>query len=281
MSPTPRRTTANIAPAAGRLPAQRGGAKALVLTMLGEYVLPAGGEVWTATLVTAADALGIGEKNARQAVARIGDLGLIAGTRHGRAVRWSLTPDGRRLLESGARRIYGFGRNQADWDGRWLLAHCPVAESQRSVRTQLRKRLGFLGFGELAASLLVSPHVSREGELRIVLEELGIADESTVLLSTTGSNERDIDLVRRAWSLDEIEAGYRTFIDDRADEQPSDGPDHFRALIELVHDWRRFPFTDPELPAAPPAADVGRRGRNNRLSRPAHGVVTNRASLVC
>ncbi len=57
------------------LPAQRGGAKALLLTVFGEFVLPSGGAVWTSSLIAAGEALGIGEKNARQAIARIGDQG--------------------------------------------------------------------------------------------------------------------------------------------------------------------------------------------------------------
>ena len=39
------------------LAAQRGGAKSLLLTVLGEFVLPAGGAAWTSTLVAAADAI--------------------------------------------------------------------------------------------------------------------------------------------------------------------------------------------------------------------------------
>ncbi len=230
------------------LPAQRAGAKALLLTVLGEFVLPGGGEAWTSSLVSAAAALGIGEKNARQALARIGDQGLIEGERHGRAVRWSLSAEGRRLLESGAERIYGFGQGQLEWNGTWLLAHCPVAESQRALRNQLRTQLGFLGFGELSASLLIAPHTSREPELRRVLTELALMAESTVLRSTTASHDEDVELVERAWDLDALESSYRAFGGAQSTVAPTNGAAHFQALVELVHDWRRFPFIDPELP---------------------------------
>jgi phenylacetic acid degradation operon negative regulatory protein len=230
------------------LPAQRGGAKALLLTILGEYVLPAGGAAWTSSLVVAAGALGVGEKNARQAVARIGDQGLIESERHGRSVRWSLTSAGRELLESGTRRIYGFGAGTVEWQGEWLLAHCPVAESARTVRNQLRTDLGFLGFGELSATLLVSPHVEREHELRQVLRSLGLSDDCTVLRSTTSSHDDDVELASRAWNLTELSDAYVAFSTAQRGRDPATPEDSFRSIVELVHDWRRFPFIDPELP---------------------------------
>jgi phenylacetic acid degradation operon negative regulatory protein len=230
------------------LPAQRGGAKALLLTVLGEFVLPAGGSAWTSSLVTAAGALGIGEKNARQALARIRDQGLIEAVRHGRTVRWELTGDGRRLLESGAQRIYEFGTTVGGWKGEWLVAHCPVAESQRALRNQLRTQLGFLGFGELSASLLISPHTDREAELRRVLGELGLTGESIVFRSTTATRDESIEVAERAWDLDELSEAYVAFCRGQGSDPTGASEATFRALVELVHAWRRFPFVDPELP---------------------------------
>ena len=216
--------------------------------MLGEFVLPAGGQAWTSSLVAASGALGIGEKNARQALARIGDQGFIEGARHGRSVRWALTPTGRQLLETGTTRIYEFGRTDSHWDGQWLVAHCPVAESQRAVRNELRTELGYLGFGELSASLLVSPHTERDPELRAVLDRLGVMGESTVMWSTTVGDLEDIELVVKAWNLEELAASYVHFIDTHRSVKTPTPQDAFKALVGLVHDWRRFPFTDPDLP---------------------------------
>jgi len=237
------------------LPAQRGGAKAFMLTILGEFVLPRGGSAWTSTLVAAADALGIGEKNARQAIARIGDQGLVESERHGRTVRWSLTGAGRRLLESGTERIYGFGVEPVAWSGEWLVAHCPVAESQRSVRNRLRSELGFLGFGELSPSLLISPHVERGGEVAQLLDELELTRESTLLRSNAlpltgeGRAGADAGIVAQAWPLDDLAAAYARFIETHDRAHATEDESAFRAIVELVHDWRRFPFADPELPS--------------------------------
>ena len=257
------------------VPTQHGGAKALLLTVLGEFVLPAGGEAWTSSLLATAEALDIGEKNARQAIARIGDDGLLSAARHGRQTRWSLTADGSRLLQSGARRIYEFGSSMVDWNGQWLLAHCPVSEPQRATRNRLRAQLAFLGFGELSPSLLVSPHLEREPELRLVLRDLGLLEETLILRSATDDTDRAA-LVRRAWDLDELAHTYAVFNDTHHCRRPLGGRDSFRALVELVHDWRRFPSIDPELPTEllPPdwvgtAAATLFRERRGQWSAPA------------
>jgi phenylacetic acid degradation operon negative regulatory protein len=230
------------------LPARKSGAKALLLTVLGEFVLPGGGQAWTSSLVASAAALGIGEKNARQALARIGDQGFIERSRHGRAVRWGLTESGRELLQTGTERIYSFGRSEDSWDGRWLVAHCPVAESQRAVRDELRRQLGFLGFGELSPSLLVSPHPEREQPLRGVLDRLNLLEDSTILWSNTIGAAEDGQLVSRAWNLDQLAASYSEFIGAHGSLRRDTPESAFVSVVELVHDWRRFPFVDPDLP---------------------------------
>lgn len=232
------------------LPARKGGGKAILLTVLGEFVLPAGGGVWTSALIAAADALGIGERNARQALARIGDQGFIKGARHGRSVRWELTAEGRALLETGTKQIYDFGKTERAWGGEWLVAHCPVAESQRAIRNELRRDLGFLGFGELSASLLISPHPERETQLRAVLERLDLLGECTILRSETVDTLGDRQVADRAWNLDELAASYSRFKSTHDTAPPKSPQQAFVALVGLVHDWRRFPFTDPALPTS-------------------------------
>ena len=93
-------------------------AKALLLTTLGEFVLPHHGSVWTSTAVRSLALLGIEERNARQALARLAEEGVIRSEREGRRARWQLTDAGRALLTSGTERIYGFGAGDDAWDGR-------------------------------------------------------------------------------------------------------------------------------------------------------------------
>src|SRR5258708_31193705 len=83
-------------------------ARSLLLTVLGEFVLPAGEPVWTGTLVAALGLLGVAEKAARQALARAAAEGGITSSRHGRLARWRPADPGRRLPTAGARRVYSF-----------------------------------------------------------------------------------------------------------------------------------------------------------------------------
>src|SRR6476620_11753747 len=72
-------------------------AKAVLLTILGEFVL-AEGSAWTQTLIDALGAVGVEERNARQAISRLAEQGLLAARRDGRRVRRALTPDAIELL---------------------------------------------------------------------------------------------------------------------------------------------------------------------------------------
>src|ERR1700758_3020947 len=106
--------------------------RSLLLTVLGEYVLPRSGEVWQETLVAALAALGYTEQAARQALARSTRDGWLATERRGRRARMSLTESSRGLLASGAERIYSFGQPW-EWDGRWLVVILRVPEHRRAV----------------------------------------------------------------------------------------------------------------------------------------------------
>jgi phenylacetic acid degradation operon negative regulatory protein len=108
--------------------------------------------------------------------------------------------------------------------------------------------LAFEGFGELAPSLAVSPHVEREATVREILRELDLVDDSVLLRSRTGSRDADKDLIGRAWELDALADRYRGFIRAFRHQRPESDEDRFGATVRLVHRWRGFPFSDPELP---------------------------------
>jgi phenylacetic acid degradation operon negative regulatory protein len=224
-------------------------AKALLLTILGELVLPRNAPAWTATLVEALGRLDIEEKNARQAIARLADDGLVTGERAGRRVRWHLTPAARELLTAGTRRIYDFGApDGVRWDAHWLVVLCPVPEEQRAKRHHLRARLGFAGFGFLSAGVAISPHLEREAMASAVLRELDLVPGAAVLRARAGDLVPDGDLLHRAWDLDGLAGRYRAFIDATGALRPANDGERFAALVTLVHEWRRFPFVDPEIP---------------------------------
>lgn len=223
-------------------------ARALLMTVLGEFVLPRGAPVWTRTLVEVLGLLGVEEKSARQSLARTAAAGWLVPDRDGRRVRWSLTDAGSRLLSEGAQRIYAFGTHAETWDGRWLLLTVSVPESQRRLRHRLRSRLAWVGLGSPAPGVWVSPDPAKEAEVAQVLDDCGLAGSASSYVGRFGMIGNPHTVVGQAWDLAAVEQAYAEFVRtfDTADPGTPDGA--LFAQVRLVHAWRRFPFADPQLP---------------------------------
>lgn len=189
-------------------------ARSLLLTVLGEFVLPAGEPVWTRALLDVLGALGVEAKSARQALARTAGEGLLTSDRDGRRVRWSLTPAGSELLSDGAARIYGFGRPTTGWDGRWLVLLASVPESRRRLRHRLRTRLAWAGLGSPAPGVWVSPDPGKEARVAAVLDELDLTGSGYSFVGHYGGIGRADDIVAQAWDLDVVERAYSEFLDE-------------------------------------------------------------------
>jgi phenylacetic acid degradation operon negative regulatory protein len=241
---------------------RRASAKSLLTTILGEFVRPHGATLWTTTAVAALETLGVTERNARQALARSRDQGLILPERRGRTVRWRLTDAAAELLTAGAERIYGFGTRGTSWDGHWLVVMCSIPERQRAKRHKLRTQLTFEGFGFVAASVAVCPYRDRQPAADAILRGLGLDGEALTLVARTGELTPDSRMVASAWQLDSLADAYVDFIAEFEPVAPRSPEEAFRATVELVDAWRHFPFRDPDLPAELLPADwPGRTAR--------------------
>jgi phenylacetic acid degradation operon negative regulatory protein len=223
-------------------------ARSLLMTMLGEFVLPAERPVWTSELVGTLGAFGVEERSARQALARSASEGWIEANRVGRRSRWTLTASGRTLLTEGRRRIDEFGRAGRPWDGRWLVVLVSVPEVRRDLRRRLRTRLTWAGFGSPEAGVWISPHLDREAEAMTALTDLGLAADALSFAATYGAIGQVGRMVARAWDLRRVEERYREFITQFESVAPAGGDETLCAQVRLVHEWRRFPFLDPVLP---------------------------------
>ncbi|HTU87897.1 MAG TPA: PaaX family transcriptional regulator C-terminal domain-containing protein [Solirubrobacteraceae bacterium] len=222
-------------------------ARSLLLTILGEFVLPGGQAVWQETLVDALVSVGYSEQAARQALARSVRGGWLATERLGRRARVSLSDRAADFLATGASRIYSFGQAW-EWDGRWLVLILRVPEARREVRHQLRTSLAWAGLGSMGGGVWLTPHVDREAELAAVIAEEPAA-EATSFVASLGMLGRAVDVVAAAWDLDAVREHYDAFIEDFAAIRPSSPEASFRMQTLLVHAWRKFPFLDPDLPA--------------------------------
>jgi phenylacetic acid degradation operon negative regulatory protein len=221
-------------------------ARGLLFTVLGEFVLPAGGSAWTSAFIDVFDRLGVEEKAIRQALARTGADGWVSPQRRGRRTLWQLTPDGDRLLTEGTERIYAFAGSQRDWDGRWLLVLARVPDASRPARHQLRTRLSWAGLGSPAPGVWITTRTERIAEVEGVLSQAGVTGRQIFVAEHRGGGELTT-LVGQAWDLPAIERRYEEFI---AEFGSPAAADPLTRLIDLVHAWRRFPSLDPGLPAA-------------------------------
>jgi phenylacetic acid degradation operon negative regulatory protein len=75
-------------------------------------------------------------------------------------------------------------------------------------------------------------------------------------------------LIAEAWDLAQVSDAYDEFITTFSRLQPKTPEAVFRAQTLLVHAWRKFPFLDPDLPAAVLPAQWPRE--------PAHDVFQDR-----
>ncbi|KQS59639.1 PaaX family transcriptional regulator [Geodermatophilus sp. Leaf369] len=223
-------------------------ARSLLLTVLGEFVLPRGEQVWTSTLLELAADLDVAEKAARQALMRTADDGWIAAQRIGRETRWGLTEQGTRLLTDGTRRIYDAASEEQPWDGSWLVLTVTVPENARALRQRLRTQLGWAGLGSSSPGVWVTPRVDREAEAARVLEELGLTAGSWSFVARSGQIGDQRSLVRSAWDLDAIETRYEEFLELVGSRRPRTDRQALVAQVRLVQEWRRFPLLDPGLP---------------------------------
>lgn len=232
------------------------------MTLLGEFVLPTGGAVWTQTLLDALDGLGVNDKAARQAIARMHEQGRLERVRVGRRTRWTLSPGTRTLLEAGAARIYGFGRQARPWDGRWVLLLASIPERDRRARYRMNVGLGWAGFGSLGGGIWVSPWVEHEAAAVTLLRDLEI--DATSFVCALGQLGDPMALAAQAWDLPTLRRQYEAFLqatdagtvtDTDTDTDERSDRDAASALTVLVHRWRQFPFVDPGLPEPLLAAD--------------------------
>lgn len=221
-------------------------ARAFLLTVLGELVLPKRSRIWTGSLIAALESVGVEEKAARQALMRTASHGLISSERVGRRSRWQLTSTAVQLLTDGTERIYSFGRHAEHWDRRWLVVLLGSPETERRRRHHIRTRLTWAGLGTPAPGVWVTPDTAREKEVAAILEELDV--EASSFMGPFGEIGDEQHVVMRAWALEEVASRYARFVESFVDLRPASPGEAFAAQVRLVNEWRQFPFLDPSLP---------------------------------
>jgi phenylacetic acid degradation operon negative regulatory protein len=224
-------------------------APALLLTILGELVLPLQSPVWTSALLYLLKGFGIEEQTARQTISRTADSGLIVGERSGRLVRWFLTEAGKEMIEETTRRIRSLSTPPEHWDELCLILVVRLPQEQKAVRKRLYSALTWAGFGHPAPGIWASPHADREDEMRRIIKDFDLQNSSFAFRGrTVTAGLTDAEIVARAWDLDSVAERYEKLISTFAGVHPDPGDDLLFTYIALANEWRQFPSMDPQLP---------------------------------
>jgi phenylacetic acid degradation operon negative regulatory protein len=224
-------------------------ARSALFDLYGDHLRQRGGQAPVAALIRLLAPLGVAAPAVRTAVSRMVRQGWLTPVRTTSGPGYRLT--GRavlRLDEAGAR-IYRTGHT--GWDGRFdlLIVTNPTA---RPARERLAAELAFLGYGRLDQSAWVA--VRPAGEVDQMLNDAGAPFER-FSASHAGNAAGARVMVGRAWDLAALGARYTSFMERmtpvlRAVDRSADNETAYAARSRLVHEWRTFLFTDPQLPTS-------------------------------
>jgi phenylacetic acid degradation operon negative regulatory protein len=228
----------------------------VVLTLYGDYILHLGGEIGIDTLIKLLANFGLSQQAVRSAISRMSRNGLLKVRRVGRKSYYSLTDTGRILLTEGARRI--FKRKTTKWDGNWNIVTYTIPERTRETRDIFRRELSWLGYGALSEATWVSPY-NMTTEVVELAEKLNIKDCVLLFSSKQVGVVNPRGIMNWCWDLNKIHEKYCTFVDKYQNKledhqkrlqkgdviEPSEC---FVARFHLIHEYRKLPFYDPDLP---------------------------------
>jgi phenylacetic acid degradation operon negative regulatory protein len=219
-------------------------ARSALFDLYGDHLLARGGQAPVAALVRLLAPLGIAPPAVRTGVSRMVRQGWLEPVTlpGGRGYRASARCVQR--LDETVARVYRVGAPA--WDGCWnlvVVAHLP----DRGSRERLRAGLAFLGYGALGDRTWVAPRAA-PGVDELLLAEGGHAERFTARY-----DGQDTELVQRAWDLGALADTYERWLAEAAvlvSRRSQRDVDAFALRFELVHQWRKFLFSDPGLPAA-------------------------------
>jgi phenylacetic acid degradation operon negative regulatory protein len=220
-------------------------ARSALFDLYGDHLRDRGGRAPIAAVVKMLSALGIAAPAVRTAVSRMVRQGWLEPVRLPAGPGYALSPKAVRRLDEAARRIY---RDVPQpWDGRWHLVVVQRVKD-RARRTRLRAGLAYLGYAPLDEAVWISPRSAPE------LDALLDGEGATAERFQSAYEGDQCGLVARAWDLATLGTAYERWLDwaretvrgsaDLSDEQA------FALRSTLVHEWRKFLFIDPGLPAA-------------------------------
>ncbi|MDT9688922.1 PaaX family transcriptional regulator C-terminal domain-containing protein [Streptomyces sp. P9(2023)] len=225
----------------------------LINTVYGAFLRQLGGWISIADLITLMGELDVDGPAVRSAISRLKKRGVLEPERRG-ATGYRLSPDVLPVFDEGDRRIFA-SLEPADLADGWAMAVFSVPESERSHRYQLRTRLTWLGFGNIAPGVWLAPGRLLE-DARSMLVRLGLSDYVHLFAAEYAAFSDLPGTVSSWWDFPAIQKQYAEFTDAYAPvaarmaaaEAEPEPAEAFRHYVPLLTQWRRLPYLDPGLP---------------------------------
>lgn len=227
----------------------------LINTVYGAFLRRLGGWISIADLITLMGELDVDGPAVRSAISRLKKRGVLEPERRG-ATGYRLSPSVLPVFDEGDRRIFA-SMEPADLADGWAMAVFSVPESERSHRYQLRTRLTWLGFGNIAPGVWLAPGRLLE-DARSMLVRLGLSDYVHLFAAEYAAFSDLPGTVSSWWDFPAIQKQYAEFTDAYAPvahhltstEAAPEPAEAFRHYVPLLTQWRRLPYLDPGLPTA-------------------------------
>lgn len=218
----------------------------LVVTFLGDAIVPRGGRAALTQIQAVMDRLAIDAGAVRTAMSRLASDGWVTREKEGRLAFYRLAAEGRHAFDEATRRIYASG--PPAWNGQWsVLVGTPDLSDLRA--------------GALAENgyLRIAPTVFLRPDATGLKDEAGLADRMLAISGTGSPMPADLAAL---WASDALAESYRRFIRvwsplaDALSQGVKLAPlDAMAARTLLVHDWRRLVLRDACLPEVMMPAD--------------------------
>lgn len=223
----------------------------VILGLFGEYVdLPE--RVWSGGLVRLMEDLGFNGPAARVALNRVIARGLLAPTKAGRFVFYTITERLAKIHKEGRQRTFSPPREIA-WTGQWTLVWYAIPEDQRLQRARLGRWLGLRAFGLLQDGTWIAPGDDREDVVALA-KWLGVNDFVLIVVGSIGEVPQQLPLIYQVWKIDELKEKYELFT---REYEPYLRGDAWRRLepreafiirTQMIDMFRQLMVQDPRIP---------------------------------
>jgi phenylacetic acid degradation operon negative regulatory protein len=219
--------------------------QALMLTLLGEYVLGHDLCIYSGSVIAILGRLGISEHATRSTLARMVNRGLLRRQRDGRRMYYGLTERCTEILRDGGHRIWQTSAVNDDWDGSWTLLTFSLPESWQRQRHDLRSQLTWAGFGPLQGGLWIAPGHVPVGP---IVAGLGLAAHVRVFRAGADESTDVHQMLSDTYDLPGIAAHYEAFLRRWEEPDTAAGADPLATRLAIVTQWLQVLRRDPRLP---------------------------------